>query len=154
MVSEVILHIGMHKTGSTSIQTALSGYDTGRAFYARFPESNHSPAIRGTFSTRPETYHQWQKLGRESAEIQVRCKQYRGKAGGQGKPGVLFHASKTRVKVKPGSGLVTCILRADGIIQIRAYAHRKLEFFEMMVVCQLLAMEIAIRLGNDKVRQW
>ena len=77
MVSEVILHIGMHKTGSTSIQAALAGYDDGRAFYARFPESNHSSAIRGTFSTRPETYHQWQKLGLDSEEIQRRCKQYR-----------------------------------------------------------------------------
>ena len=38
---------------------------------------------------------------------------------------------------------------ADDIIQIRAYDHPMLEFFEMMVVCQLLAMEIAIRLGAD-----
>ena len=38
---------------------------------------------------------------------------------------------------------------ADDIIQIRAYDHPMLEFFEMMLVCQLLAMEIAIRLGND-----
>jgi glucosamine--fructose-6-phosphate aminotransferase (isomerizing) len=38
---------------------------------------------------------------------------------------------------------------ADDIIQIRACDHPMLEFFEMMVVLQLLAMEIAIRLGND-----
>lgn len=38
---------------------------------------------------------------------------------------------------------------ADDIISIRAYEHPMLEFFEMMVVTQLLAMEIAIRLGND-----
>lgn len=38
---------------------------------------------------------------------------------------------------------------ADDIIQIRAYDHPMLEFFEMLVVVQLLAMEIAIRLGND-----
>ncbi len=38
---------------------------------------------------------------------------------------------------------------ADDIIQIRAYDHSMLEFFEMMVACQLLAMEISIRLGND-----
>ena len=38
---------------------------------------------------------------------------------------------------------------AEGIIQIRAYDHPMLEFFEMMVVCQLLEMEIAIRLGNE-----
>lgn len=38
---------------------------------------------------------------------------------------------------------------ADDIIQIRAYAHPMLEFFEMLVVIQLLALEIAYRLGND-----
>jgi glucosamine--fructose-6-phosphate aminotransferase (isomerizing) len=38
---------------------------------------------------------------------------------------------------------------ADDIIQIRSYDHPMLEFFEMLVVLQLLAMEIAIRLGND-----
>jgi len=38
---------------------------------------------------------------------------------------------------------------ADDIIQIRPYEHPMLEFFEMLVVVQLLSMEIAIRLGND-----
>ena len=38
---------------------------------------------------------------------------------------------------------------ADDLIRIRAYDHPMLEFFEMLVVVQLLAMEIAIRLGND-----
>ncbi|MBK5940209.1 glutamine--fructose-6-phosphate transaminase (isomerizing) [Halochromatium roseum] len=38
---------------------------------------------------------------------------------------------------------------ADDLIQIRPYAHPMLEFFEMLVVVQLLAMEIAVRLGND-----
>ena len=38
---------------------------------------------------------------------------------------------------------------ADDIIQIRPYDHPMLEFFEMLVVVQLLAMEIASRLGND-----
>lgn len=77
MVSEVILHIGMHKTGSTSIQTSLAGYDDGDTFYARFPEINHSAAIRGTFSKRPENYHQWKKLGLDHAEISRRRLHYR-----------------------------------------------------------------------------
>ncbi len=38
---------------------------------------------------------------------------------------------------------------AAGTIKIRACDHPMLEFFEMLVVCQLLAMEIAIRLGAD-----
>lgn len=38
---------------------------------------------------------------------------------------------------------------ADDMLWIRPHAHPMLEFFEMLVVVQLLAMEIAIRLGND-----
>ncbi len=38
---------------------------------------------------------------------------------------------------------------ADDLIQIAPYDHPMLEFFEMLVVIQLLALEIATRLGND-----
>ncbi len=38
---------------------------------------------------------------------------------------------------------------ADDLIKINAYTHPMLEFFEMLIVVQLLALEIAIRLGND-----
>jgi len=38
---------------------------------------------------------------------------------------------------------------ADDFIKTRPHSHPMLEYFEMAVVLQLLAMEIAIRLGND-----
>jgi len=38
---------------------------------------------------------------------------------------------------------------ADDFIQTKYDSHPMLEFFEMMVVTQLLALEISIRLGND-----
>ncbi len=38
---------------------------------------------------------------------------------------------------------------ADDFILTHPHKHPMLEFFEMMVVVQLLAMEIAVRLGND-----
>jgi len=38
---------------------------------------------------------------------------------------------------------------ADDFIQTKYDAHPMLEFFEMMVVTQLLALEISVRLGND-----
>ena len=38
---------------------------------------------------------------------------------------------------------------ADDFIQTKYSSHPMLEFFEMMVVTQLLALEISIRLGND-----
>ncbi|MDY0123498.1 glutamine--fructose-6-phosphate transaminase (isomerizing) [Sulfurimonas sp.] len=39
--------------------------------------------------------------------------------------------------------------KADDFIEISACDHYMLEFFEMMVVLQLLSLEISIRLGND-----
>ena len=38
---------------------------------------------------------------------------------------------------------------ADDFIKTENFEHPMIEFFEMMVITQLLAMEIAIRLGND-----
>ncbi len=39
--------------------------------------------------------------------------------------------------------------KADDFIQIASHEHYMLEFFEMMVVLQLLSLEISVRLGND-----
>ena len=38
---------------------------------------------------------------------------------------------------------------ADDFIKTSAHTHVMSEFFEMMVITQLLALEISIRLGND-----
>ena len=38
---------------------------------------------------------------------------------------------------------------ADDFVQTIYYTHPMLEFFEMMVITQLLALEISVRLGND-----
>ena len=38
---------------------------------------------------------------------------------------------------------------ADDFIQTKYSSHPMVEFFEMMVVTQLLALEISVRLGND-----
>ena len=38
---------------------------------------------------------------------------------------------------------------ADDFVKTTYDAHAMLEFFEMMVITQLLALEISVRLGND-----
>ncbi|MEM8569974.1 MAG: hypothetical protein AAGG56_03600 [Pseudomonadota bacterium] len=45
-----ILHAGAHKTGSTAIQEALSGFDDGVTCYADLGHPNHSFALQGAFS--------------------------------------------------------------------------------------------------------
>jgi glucosamine--fructose-6-phosphate aminotransferase (isomerizing) len=37
----------------------------------------------------------------------------------------------------------------DDFVKINSTSHPMVEFFEMMVITQLLAMEVAIRMGND-----
>jgi hypothetical protein len=49
------IHIGMHKTGSTSIQHSLDGYEDARFSYARLGDSpNHSQAIYDLFTREGE----------------------------------------------------------------------------------------------------
>lgn len=46
------LHVGLHKTGTSSIQASLRGYDDGTTAYARLEDPNHSIALRGVFGPR------------------------------------------------------------------------------------------------------
>ena len=53
---EVIIHIGLHKTGSTSIQKALYGYQDVSTRYACFAEANHSLPMFTIFSKNPKSH--------------------------------------------------------------------------------------------------
>ena len=44
-MQEVILHIGVHKTGTSSIQNALHRFDDGGTFYAQLGNNNHSAVM-------------------------------------------------------------------------------------------------------------
>lgn len=59
-MGEIILHVGVHKTGSTSIQRAL---DQNRSTFSKqgikvFPGSNHGEFFRG-FTDTPENFHRF-----------------------------------------------------------------------------------------------
>lgn len=57
-----IVHIGMPKTGSTSLQKALfSRIQDARVAYANLPDFNHSVAIYGMFTENPMNYHMFSK---------------------------------------------------------------------------------------------
>ena len=62
-MKQVILHIGMHKTGTTSIQNSLHGLETDGIRYARFPDMNHSKAMYTIFSGSRYKHHSWQSIG-------------------------------------------------------------------------------------------
>lgn len=75
MLDEIFLHIGMHKTGSSTIQLALEGYDDGATFYADLGSSNHSIALRTAFDPHPEQIEPHIARGRSADEVkQLRAK--------------------------------------------------------------------------------
>lgn len=76
-MKKVIVHIGAHKTGTSSIQEAMAGYDDGRTIYARFDPSNHSIPITTIFSGAPHEYHIWRNQGLSREGVDAFRVQYR-----------------------------------------------------------------------------
>ncbi|MCJ7764912.1 MAG: glutamine--fructose-6-phosphate transaminase (isomerizing), partial [Thiovulaceae bacterium] len=68
---------------------------------------------------------------------------------------MLYEKIKSNVEELSARDSTICAIsplefeKADDFIQTEERGHYMLEFFEMMVIEQLLAMEIAVRLGND-----
>jgi hypothetical protein len=69
MIKEVVLHIGMHKTGTTAIQIGLENYDNGHTRMARLPDVNHSVPIYSLFSESKYNYYVHQSIGRDNKAI-------------------------------------------------------------------------------------
>lgn len=67
---ECFIHIGMHKTGSSSIQESLNKLPTTSNFhYIKLDSPNHGGNIYTLFSSKPQNYHAWIKLGLSKDEI-------------------------------------------------------------------------------------
>jgi len=71
MKRRIIVHIGMHKTGSSSIQQTLHTGLADPAFeYADLDKPNHSQGVYSLFCDSPETYHAHRKRGWGEEEIE------------------------------------------------------------------------------------
>ncbi|MDF1878713.1 glutamine--fructose-6-phosphate transaminase (isomerizing) [Sulfurimonas sp. SAG-AH-194-C20] len=68
---------------------------------------------------------------------------------------LLYEKAKSNVEELSARDSTICAIssvnfdKADDFIPINACSHYMLEFFEMMVVLQVLSLEISVRLGND-----
>ena len=68
---------------------------------------------------------------------------------------LLYDKSKSNAEELSARDSTICAIspiefdKADDFIKTKKHKHYMLEFFEMMVVVQLLSLEISIRLGND-----
>lgn len=69
----LVLHIGMHKTGSSSIQHRLASVGSNTDFnyldLGRGP--NHSGAMFAAFSSTPESYHFFKRRGYSTEDVRV-----------------------------------------------------------------------------------
>lgn len=78
MIEEAIVHVGMHKTGSSSIQATLHNLASepdAPAGYLKLNSPNHSGFFMTLLSEKPEEYHAHKLNGRtkeEAKEIQKR----------------------------------------------------------------------------------
>ena len=75
-MKEVILHIGLHKTGSTSIQKALKGYNKDGVKAIGFEEENHSIPMYTIFSENRSDYHIWTNAGANKDQVNQRRETY------------------------------------------------------------------------------
>ncbi len=64
-----VLNIGMHKTGSSSIQHSLNGLDTNKAAYLKIGHPNHSSIYMTLFREQPETYSAHRKNNRSLDQV-------------------------------------------------------------------------------------
>ena len=69
MIKKVFVHIGLHKTGSSSIQQSLRYYDDGSTFYAELGFANHSEPLISAFSSNFLEYRNFIKMGFEPEKI-------------------------------------------------------------------------------------
>jgi hypothetical protein len=76
MSRTLLLHIGMHKTGSSSIQSSLRRYDDGQAFYGIFDDVNHSIPLYTAFCDDPQRFHIWESLGLSKEKVLARKSAY------------------------------------------------------------------------------
>lgn len=59
----ILLHIGMHKTATTSLQASLAGFSDGRVRYADLGRANHSLSLITAFSQSPEQHQFFARRG-------------------------------------------------------------------------------------------
>src|SRR5687767_5422200 len=67
--STAILHVGMHKTGTTSIQRSLQDLSSERARYVQLGGSNHTAPIVTAFHDDPAELRFHRRSGREPEAV-------------------------------------------------------------------------------------
>jgi hypothetical protein len=119
-VSKCIIHMGMHKTGSTSIQQSLHGYSDDRVLYAALGDAgNHSLAMFSLFSSDPERHHLHKASGRTPAAVRAYI------AGVHADLHRSIVAANGRTLVISGEDIG--VLQADGLERMRELFQKRFD---------------------------
>lgn len=111
-----ILHVGMHKTGSTSIQNSLAELDDEKFYYARIMGSpNHSVGMFGAFAERPDRGH--------VRKMMLRKKRTVDEIVGEAKRGIKASIA--------AAGERTLVISGEGMLRLNENDLKRLrKFFE------------------------
>lgn len=110
MIPEVVLHIGMEKTGSSSIQQVLHGYDDGQTIYAPFEWVNHSLPLQVLFKP----------IDQQSPGLRA-----------QGLDEARFASLREKAQAQLDAALKTdrqrLIISAEGVLSLKPRQHKALK---------------------------
>lgn len=112
------LHLGMPKTGSTSIQSAFNGYKDTDLTYAQLRQPNHGFTIKCKFMKEPETLPDFRLNAVEKHEIAKRVKR---------KKMLLDAALKTRRSVIFSGESIAGHLKPDEIAEMVSFFKQRFE---------------------------
>src|SRR5688572_17886283 len=120
-----VIHIGMHKTGSTSIQHSLRGFEDAHFLYADLDRSgNHSLPIYTLFAAHPERHHMHRAGGRDAAALEGYIGETRRRLED------CLAAMKERTLILSGEDI--SILPPDALVRMRDYFQGRVD--ELTVV--------------------
>lgn len=108
-----IIHIGMHKTGSTSIQNSLQNFNDDNFLYADLGEPNHSIAIYTLFAANPENHHIHRARRQNVAAMQEYIRPIQTK--------LEFALKEAKEKTLIISGEDIGALSSEGLVKLRQY---------------------------------
>ncbi len=125
MLDEAIIHIGMNKTGSTSIQNSLHQFDDGHTFYAQLAHLNHSIPLYTAFHKKFDQYHIWRKQGLSKSETTALRTQFRAELEAQ-----LATPNRQRILI---SGEDISSLDPDGAAELIALCRQYAKSIRIVV---------------------
>lgn len=130
----LFLHIGLHKTGTSSVQRAYRQYDDGKTKYAQLAFENHSIPLYTCFSRAYASYHLWQRAGHDPEEVErIRSEmltRLRAELKASKRRNVIISGEDISVLDEAEFGALVGFLSENhgGVVQVLAYVRNPMSY--------------------------